>query len=108
MHRPSKATLEADYDIPGIVNSYGKTFFQDFKYLSDSRRRWREPVEDIVRSGEHARLHILTHAFWYHEGDQDLSRTVRDFVRSAGRERYGQMAENITDMESILKEDEIG
>lgn len=108
MHRPSKATLEADYDIPGIVNSYGKTFFQDFKYLSDSRRRWREPVEDIVRSGEHARLHILTHAFWYHEGDQDLPRTVRDFVRSAGRERYGQMAENITDMESILKEDEIG
>lgn len=52
MHRPSKSTLEADFQIPGIVNSYGKTFFHDFKYLSDSRRRWREPVLDIIRSGE--------------------------------------------------------
>ncbi len=65
-------------------------------------------MEDIVRSGTYDRLHILTHAFWYHKDDQDISRTVRDFVRSASRERYGQMAENITDMESILKEDEIG
>ena len=67
MHRPSKATLEADFLLPGIVNSYGKTFFHDFKYLSDSRRRWREPVEDIIRSRRYDRLHILTHAFWYHE-----------------------------------------
>ena len=55
MHRPSKATLEADFHIPAIVNSYGTTFFHDFKYLSDSRRRWREPVLDIVRSGEYNR-----------------------------------------------------
>lgn len=33
MHIPPCATLEADYAIPGIVNSYGKTFFHDFKYL---------------------------------------------------------------------------
>ena len=67
MHRPSKVTLEADLKIPGMVNSYGKTFFYDFKYLSDSRHRWREPVEEIIQSGEYNRLHILTHAFWYHE-----------------------------------------
>ncbi len=108
MHRPSRATLEADFRIPGIVNSYGKTFFHDFKYLSDSRRRWREPVEDVIRSGEHNRLHILTHAFWYHESEEDISQTVGSFVRAASRERYGQMAENITDIGSILKEDEIG
>lgn len=42
MHRPSKATLDADLQIPGIVNSYGKTFFREFKYLSDSHRHWRE------------------------------------------------------------------
>lgn len=102
MHRPSKATLEADYTIPGVVNSYGKTFFRDFKYLSDSRRRWREPVLDIIRSGEHDRLHILTHAFWYHEAEEDISQTVGDFIRAANRERYGQMEENITDLASIL------
>lgn len=63
MHRPSKATLEANLEIPGIINSYGQTFFREFKYLSDSRRRWREPAEDIIKSGEYECLHILTHAF---------------------------------------------
>lgn len=106
MHRPSKATLEADYTIPGIVNSYGKTFFHDFKHLSDSRRRWREPVLDIIRAGEHDRLHILTHAFWYHEEEEDIARTVGAFIRSANKERYQQMAENITDLPSIVGEEE--
>lgn len=107
MHRPSHTTLAADYDIPGIVNSYGKTFFHDFKYLSDSRRRWREPVEELIRSGNYDRFHILTHAFWYHEAEEDISRTVKDFIRSANREWYRQMEENITDIDSILKETEI-
>lgn len=107
MHRPSPATLEADYQIPGIVNSYGKTFFHKFKYLSDSRRRWREPVEEIVRSSKYDRIHILTHAFWYHETEKDISQTVESFIRSASRERYRQMAENITDIASILKEEDI-
>ena len=107
MHRPSRATLEADYDIPGIVNSYGKIFFHDFKYLSDSRRRWREPVEEIIRSGKYDRLHILTHAFWYHEAEEDISRALGNFIRSANRERYRQMSENITDLVSILKEEDV-
>lgn len=107
MHRPSKSTLEADYAIPGIVNSYGKTFFHDFKYLSDSRRRWREPVEDIIRAGEYDRLHILTHAFWYHEEEEEISRTVGDFIRSANRERWRQMAENITDLPAIMREEDV-
>lgn len=107
MHRPSPVSLEADYDIPGIVNSYGKTFFHDFKYLSDSRRRWREPVEKIIRSGKYDRLHILTHAFWYHEIEEDISQTVKSFIRSANRERYRQLKDNITDIESILKEEDI-
>lgn len=107
MHRPSKTTLEADLKIPGMVNSYGKTFFCDFKYLSDSRRRWREPVEEIIQSGEYNRLHILTHAFWYHKKDESIETTVGRFIGSANWERYGQMMENITDLPSILKKDEL-
>lgn len=107
MHRPSRATLEADLKIPGMVNSYGQTFFHDFKYLSDSRRRWREPVEDIIRGGEYDRLHILTHAFWYHEQEQDIAASVGTFVRAANAERYEQMMENITDLPSILPKEEL-
>ena len=102
MHRPSPAMLEADLKIPGIVNSYGKTFFREFKYLSDSRRRWREPVLDIIQSGQYDRLHILTHAFWYHEKEQTISETVGNFIRSANGERYEQMRGNIKNLEEIV------
>ena len=104
MHRPSRATLEADFQIPGMVNSYGKTFFQDFKYLSDSRCRWREPVLDIVRAGAYDRLHILTHAFWYGEREESIADTVGAFIRAASGQRYEQMGENITDLHSILSD----
>ena len=48
MHRPSKEILDADLGSPGFVNSYGYEFFHVFKYVSDSRRRWREPIEDDI------------------------------------------------------------
>ena len=105
MHRPSKKTLESDMKIPGLVNSYGKTFFRDFKYLSDSRCRWREPVMDIIKSEEYARLHILTHSIWYHDEPQCIEDTVKNFILSAKRERYMQMMNNITDLNSIVSED---
>ncbi len=90
-----------------MINSYGKTFFNDFKYLSDSRRRWREPVLDIINSGQYDRLHILTHAIWYNDIEMDIHNTIKDFVTSANQERYYQEKENIKDIESILDISEI-
>lgn len=107
MHRPSQKTLEANYEIPGMINSYGKTFFNDFKYLSDSRRRWREPVLDIIKSRQFDRIHILTHAIWYNEIEEDIHDTIKAFVTSANQERYYQEKENIKDIESILDISEI-
>lgn len=107
MHRPSKATLEADLKIPGMVNSYGDTFFRSFKYLSDSRRRWREPVESIVGAGTYDRLHILTHPFWYHVEEQSICESVSNFVNGANRERYAALKDNIADVESIISESEV-
>lgn len=106
MHRPSKATLDADLQIPGMINSYGRTFFHDFKYLSDSRRHWREPAEEIIQSGRYDRLHILTHAFWYHEWEESLRETISRFINRGNYERYEYMRENITDLEGILREEE--
>jgi len=103
MHRPSKKTLEADLKVPGVENAYGKTFFREFKYLSDSRCHWREPVLEIIRSETYDLLHILTHPFWYHEQEQTITQSVEDFIRSASRERYCQMSGNMTDIASILK-----
>ena len=100
LHRPNHFSLETEIRI----NSYGEEFFHGFKYLSDSRRRWREPVEEIIERGEFEKLHILTHAFWYHEEDLTISETILDFLRSASRERKLTMKDNITDLEHILLE----
>ena len=105
LHRPNHFTLETEIRIPGLINSYGEEFFHGFKYLSDSRRRWREPVEEIIRAGEFEKLHILTHAFWYHEEDQIIARTVKDFLRSASSERKLTLEDNITDLDKILEEE---
>ena len=102
MHRPSQKTLDANYDLTPMVNSYGKTFFNEFKYLSDSRRRWREPVLDIIRSEQYDKLHILTHPIWYNEVEENIHDTIKRFVTSANKERYYHEAENIKDIQSIL------
>lgn len=64
-------------------------------------------MEEIIRGGEYDRLHILTHAFWYHEQEQDITESVGGFIRSANAERYAQMLENITDLPSIIARESI-
>ncbi len=103
MHRPSRQILDSNLQIPGIVNSYGDDFFKGFKYLSDSRRRWREPVIDIISSEQYDRLHILTHAFWYNETEKDIKESVSSFIASGTNDRYKTMNQNITDLDSIIK-----
>lgn len=107
MHRPSKSVLEADLKIPGITNSYGWKFFKEFKYLSDSRRRWREPIDEIIDGEKYARLHILTHAFWYNNVETDIHDSVSHFVNDGNRKRYQFMESNITDLASIMRKSEV-
>lgn len=103
MHRPSRETLEADYIIPGIINSYGNKYFKEFKYLSDSRRRWREPVMDIIKSRVYDNLHILTHPIWYNRQELNIKETLSRFIQEASVERYETEKDNITDLDEILK-----
>ena len=107
MHRPGRQILDADLQIPGIINSYGKTFFEQFKYLSDSRRRWREPVDEIIAGEECAKLHILTHPFWYNDTESDIHDTVMQFVNAGNWDRYDILADNITDISAIMSKEEI-
>ena len=107
MHRPSRAVLDANLQIPDMINSYSQTFFKEFKYLSDSRRQWREPIEEIIQSSEHERLHILTHAFWYNDDEQDIHDSVSEFINSGNSNRWKWMLSNITDLETIMKSEEI-
>ena len=107
MHRPSNETLVADYRFEKAVNTYSKTFFEEFKYLSDSRFNWRESVMDIVKSNTYKKLHILTHAFWYEERSMSGCEIIKDFVNSANSERYNQMKDNIKNIDEFMTQEEV-
>lgn len=102
LHRPDHHTIETELKIPGLVNAYGDVFFREFKYLSDSRRKWREPVEELVNSKRYMRMHILTHAFWYHDKEQSIEETISEFISFAEKDRTRFLKDNIFDLESIL------
>lgn len=97
MHRPSKQTLEANYCVKNgeVINSYSDTFFKNFKYVSDSRRHWRENIDEIIQSGGYDKLHILTHPLWYAEEDIDMDTTLENFALRAVSERKKLIEENI-------------
>lgn len=107
MHRPSRKILEADLEIPGLVNVYGSMFFKDIKYLSDSRRRWREPAEKIIRSGQYDRLQILVHPFSYTSKETSFEELINHFVNHANFERYDTLEDNITDLASLMTRGEV-
>jgi len=107
MHRPSKWILESNVEFEGILNTYSKEFFNDFKYLSDSRMYWKEDVFKIINEKKFNQLHILTHPFWYAENKESLREKLYNFINNATIDRYSYQKENIRDLEEIVKEEEI-
>lgn len=107
MHRPSRKTLESNYEVDGIINSYHKNFFENFKYISDSRRLWREDIEEYIKEETFDKLHILTHPFWYDENEKNIETSIKNFVNSANSQRYFYLNDNIRDLQDIMKTSEI-
>lgn len=106
-HRPARETIQSNVEMEGLINVYGKKFFQYFKYLSDSRMHWREPVLEIIKSGQYKKLHILTHPFWYHEDRISMKDIIYNYVCNANMERYNNLKANITSLEDVIKDTEI-
>lgn len=108
MHRPSEKIISGNVEFAGIINSYSDVFFRKMKYLSDSRRHWRENIDDVVTEGTYTRLHILTHPFWYMEGkEKSLKETLKEATLDAALNYYDNMNSNFRDLESELERVEI-
>ncbi len=105
MHRPSKEFLEMNLEIPNVINSYQKVFFNKFKYVSDSRMNWRENIEEIIENNQYKALHILTHPFWYEENEKTMEEKLKIFLNNATLERYSSLSENIRNFEEILSKE---
>mgnify|MGYP004527258611 FL=1 len=84
-----------------------KVEFKGFKYISDSRQRWREDVDKIIEFDKYDKLHILTHAFWYNDTVKTIRDNIKTFIDDSKYERYDALEENILSLESLLKKSEI-
>ena len=83
MHRPSKWLLNNDVKLKKYVNTYEKRFFKDFKYLSDSRRQWKEDcVCKKINPKIYPKLHILIHPFWWVDKDISFNQRMSNFIRN--------------------------
>lgn len=107
MHRPSAFTLDSNIELDGLVNSYSKEFFKDMKYISDSRRNWREDADDVIKCGEYNRLHILTHSFWYDDINRDLERTLSEFICKSPYDRWNLLNDNFRDLSEVIDKNNI-
>lgn len=104
MHRPSKLALDSNFDFGDIVNSYSQKFFNEYKYLSDSRMHWREDVLSIIEHRVYDKLHILTHPIWYHETELSMKDILEQFLSSKNDEMYFELGQNIRALDEIISE----
>ena len=87
-HNPDLAgrTDERD-EVAGMVNAYGATLRRDWTKTSDSGGHWRfRPIPEVIESGEHERLHVLTHPEWW--VPEPMSPRERVTRAIAGRAEY--------------------
>jgi len=109
MHRPSPKTLSSNYVIRSgeVVNSYSTEFFENFKYISDSRRNWREDVLEVVQTGEYNRLHILTHPIWYSQEEKTAKEVLKDLCSQKVYQCYDSLDNNIRELGKILAKEDL-
>jgi len=109
MHRISRDTLAADWKIRDgkVINSYGKEFMENHKYVSDSRRNWKEDVIDLIRKEQYNRFHMLVHPFWYDTDEKSAKETLRSFCREQVVRCYDELSRNTRDLNELLEKSEL-
>lgn len=82
-HQPSPALLEAELEVPGLVNAYGPRFFREIPYLSDSTHRVSvEELQAELGEVEGSELQLLLHPVnWMAGGSSGAEILVRGWVR---------------------------
>jgi hypothetical protein len=86
-HRPSQFLLESDIKLKNnLINTYDRNFTKGYKYISDSRRRWKEGC--LCRFLENTgadystpdRIHALVHPIWWADKRLSAQDTMEGFL----------------------------
>ena len=66
-HNPNTFMLQFNSErYLNLTNSYGKKFFEDIEYVSDSNGYWRfKSLEEVLSNKDISRLQVLTHPEWW-------------------------------------------
>jgi hypothetical protein len=97
MHRPSKWILNNDIQLKKYINVYSKMYFEEFKYISDSRRQWRkECVCKQIEKGNYPKLHLLLHPIWWVKNDMSFIDRMNSFKRTKINKLEKDLQENIS------------
>ncbi len=90
-HRPAPELLQREPLISQRVNAYSPALLNSYKYVSDSRGRWREAcVCKLVNPSEFPYLYLLLHPIWW--GDENLEPKQR--VKAYQQLKNQQLAAN--------------
>jgi len=104
MHKPSKTLLNSDVRLDKYINTYEKKFFRDLKYISDSRRTWKEGcVCKKLTPKTYPKLHLLIHPFWWVEKEISFNRRILNFVEEKKNEIILNISNNISKTENIFR-----
>ena len=105
MHRPSKECIRTNIMVGNdeIINTYNDLFFKEFKYVSDSRMHWREPILDYINNTQYDRLHILTHSFWYENQEENIGEKLESFINRAKEDRILNLKNNFTNLDEYIE-----
>lgn len=89
MHIPNQRLFGHKLPI-NQINAYDEEFTYEFKYLSDSMMRYREPVLDIIKSGEYSKIQLLTHPIWYQQREEESADLILNKLYKEKREALEQ------------------
>ena len=97
MHIPNQRLFGHKLPIDKI-NAYDEEFVNGFKYLSDSMMHYREPVLDIIGSGEYSKIQLLTHPVWYQQESGKSADSILNHL-------YKEKKENLERYLHLIKPD---
>ena len=100
-HRPAPELVGKDFELPGFNNAYSPLYTKEFKYLSDSRRRWRENPFSVIEK-QPDKLCILTHPIWYSTSETGFRETLIKLCGDAAFERFDSLNSNIRELDKDL------
>lgn len=100
-HRPLREYFNETIS-NSFISAYDKQFFSDFKYVSDSRRNWKDDPYEAVANG-YRHIQCLTHAFWYDERERTAHDKIALFKTKCADKTKEALYQNITDLDELIK-----